>query len=109
MAQSVVRITFTLKISMAEFEQATMPAAQSIASVDGLLWKIWSLSDSDHEFCGVYLFTDEAAAAAYVDGPIVAHLKGAFFHSGIAVKVSAVIASLTSVTRGPVKEQASTT
>jgi hypothetical protein len=104
MDQTIVQINFKVSVPRSDFEQAVTPNAQLIAGVDGLQWKIWSLNEADHEFCGIYLFTNEAAADAYVNGPIIAHLKEVPIFSNITIKRFSVIDSLTAITRGPTKE-----
>jgi hypothetical protein len=49
--------------------------ARAIATVPGLVWKIWIVDESASELGGVYLFASRAEAQAYVDGPIVEHLR----------------------------------
>jgi len=68
--------------------------------VPGLRWKVWPLSD-DGEAGGMYLFDDEASLRAYVDGPIVEHLKHAPFVEELSIREYGVIESLTAITRGP--------
>jgi hypothetical protein len=103
MALTTVRITFNFSLPRAEFEQVCAQAAHHIADdVPGLHWKIWSLDDAAHEFCGLYLFADAGAAHAYVNGPIIAQLKGAPFVSNFSAKPYEVIENLTAITRGPV-------
>ncbi len=48
----------------------------------------------------VYLFDDDAAVQAFVDGPIIAEMKG---DPTLSIKAFDVIGELTSLTRGPVK------
>jgi hypothetical protein len=49
--------------------------ARAIAAVPGLVWKIWIIDEAAAELGGVYLFRSRAAAQAYVDGPILEHLR----------------------------------
>ncbi|WP_148671274.1 MULTISPECIES: YdhR family protein [unclassified Mesorhizobium] len=48
----------------------------------------------------VDLFDDDAAVQAFVDGPIIAEMKG---DPTLSIKAFDVIADLTTITRGPVK------
>ncbi|WP_431223119.1 monooxygenase [Serratia sp. L9] len=41
--------------------------AQSISGEPGLLWKIWTENQNAGEAGGVYLFTDQASAQAYLE------------------------------------------
>ena len=101
MAPRLLQIRFKLRgVTPAEYEQASTQAAQRIAAVPGLRWKVWPLSDDD-EAGGMYLFDDEASLRAYVDGPIVEHLKHAPFVEELSIREYGVIESLTAITRGP--------
>lgn len=102
MNPTIVQITFDVSISLSDFKQAMGPAAEPIAAVDGLQWKIWSMDEARHEFCGIYLFANGAAADAYLNGPIIANLKEAPFVSNLDMKSFAVIECLTALTHGPI-------
>ena len=104
MSQTIVQINFDVSIPHDAFEQAVMPDSGTIAAVDGLQWKIWAMNDATQEFAGTYLFTNEATADAYVNGPIVANLKAAPVFSNVVVRSYAVMETLTAITRGPIKE-----
>ena len=42
------------------------PLAESINQEPGFLWKVWTESEKNHEAGGIYLFTDEKSALAYL-------------------------------------------
>ena len=46
-------------------------AATVIASVDGLIWKIWVSQEEKLEMGGIYLFADRETAKAYLNHPVV--------------------------------------
>ena len=46
-------------------------AASAIASVEGLIWKIWVLQEEQFEMGGIYLFADRDAAKAYLNHPVI--------------------------------------
>ena len=50
----------------AEMTQAFTPLAQDIAQEPGLIWKIWTENAAEHTAGGIYLFSDEASALAYL-------------------------------------------
>ena len=53
----------------------TTGPARAIAAVPGLIWKVWILDEAASELGGVYLFASRGEAQAYVDGPILEHLR----------------------------------
>jgi hypothetical protein len=46
-------------------------AATIIASVEGLIWKIWVLQEEEFEMGGLYLFANRETAEAYLNHPVV--------------------------------------
>ncbi len=76
-------------------------AAQFLA-VPGLHWKIWLDGKADRMAGGIYLFEDRAAAEAYVNGPIVARLKGNAELSEVEIRVFDVRERMSAITRAPV-------
>ena len=74
--------------------------AQPIANLPGLRWKVWIINEAQREAGGIYLFDGDAAVQAFLDGPIVAEMKG---DPTLSIKAFDVIAELTTITHGPVK------
>ena len=50
----------------AEMSAALQDLATTIAQEPGLIWKIWTENPATAEAGGIYLFTDQASAAAYL-------------------------------------------
>jgi hypothetical protein len=50
----------------AQMTEAMRGLAASIAGEPGLIWKIWTEQPARNEAGGIYLFTDEASAQAYL-------------------------------------------
>lgn len=50
-----------------EMSTAMETLAQSIAKEPGLLWKIWTENEAEKMAGGIYLFSDEASASAYLN------------------------------------------
>jgi len=101
MTQTIVQITFKLKVSEAEYEQAVTPLAPAFADVSGLQWKIWLLNERTHEAGAVFLFADAAAAQAFFDSPLAAQVKSAPFLAELRATQFGVMEGLTTITRGP--------
>jgi hypothetical protein len=106
MSQKILQINFKLGVPVKDYEEACLPAAQPIADMPGLRWKVWLIAEreGDREAGGIYLFDDEASAQAFLAGPIVASLKSNPAISHVSAKVFDVMEGLTAITRGPVRE-----
>ena len=75
MSTTILHVRTTTRTSPgAILADATGPA-QAIAAVPGLIWKVWLLDEAAAELGGVYLFASRAQAQAYIDGPILQHLR----------------------------------
>jgi hypothetical protein len=81
MARTTIQINFRLKLPVEDYQALCSSAAPAIAEVPGLQWKLFALDREDTAAAGIYLFSDRAAAEAYVEGPIVGGLRS---HPGIA-------------------------
>lgn len=103
MSQKILQVNMKFSISKPELEAAWLKAAQAIADTQGLRWKVWLMNGAEGEAGGIYLFESDAAARAYLDGPIVAALKATPGISNISAKLFDVLESHTAITNGPVK------
>lgn len=99
MSAKILQINYKLTGPRAAYEQENQPYAQPIADLPGLAWKVWIINEAQSEAGGIYLFSDNAAVQAFLDGPIIAEMKG---DPTLSIKSFDVIADLTSITRGPV-------
>ena len=103
MSQKILQVNLKFSIPRVELEAAWLPAAQPIADVPGLRWKIWLMNETEHTAGGIYLFESEATMKAYMAGPIVAAAMASPVLSNIEAKVFDMLESHTAITRGPVK------
>ena len=83
---------------------ALQDLARSIAEEPGFLWKIWIENEERKEGGGIYLFTDEATATAYLKK----HTErlGKLGATGISAKMFDVNEDLSQITRGPIAASA---
>lgn len=102
MAKKVLQINSRSNLPAVELLKEFAGAATPISAVPGLEWKIFALDEERGEAAGFYLFRDAAALAAYLEGPIMAAMKGKTAFSDIEVKTFDVAEEATRVTRGPV-------
>jgi hypothetical protein len=100
MSGKILQINYKLNAPRTEYEQENLPYAQPIADLPGLRWKVWIINETQSEAGGIYLFDDDAAVQAFMDGPIIAEMKG---DPTLSIKAFDVIGDLTDITRGPVK------
>lgn len=107
MSQKILQVNMKFKIPRGDLEQAYNQAAQPIADVPGLLWKVWLMNEADRETGGIYLFESQAAVNAYLAGPIVASLKANPAFTDLSAKVFDVMEGQSQITRAPLKELAS--
>jgi hypothetical protein len=103
MSKKILQVNFKFSIPRADLEAAFLPAAQPIADVPGLHWKIWLMNEAEHTAGGIYLFESGAAVQAWMAGPIVAAMMANPVLSNIDAKVFDLLESHTAITRGPVK------
>ena len=99
--KTLLQINFTHHLPDADYQALTAQVAPAIAEVEGLEWKIF-LTGSDRRAGGVYLFRDEAAADAYLNGPLITGLRGHPAICELQIRKSGIMESVTAVTRGPV-------
>ncbi len=100
MPGKILQINYKLDGPRDKYEEENEPYAQPIADVPGLRWKIWIINEEHGEAGGIYLFADDATMKGFLDGPIIAEMKG---DPSLSIKSFDVIDGLTAVTRGPVK------
>jgi len=67
---TVLHLRFKLRVAPDVFLAKSREAATIIASVEGLIWKIWVLQQEEFEMGGVYLFASRETAKAYLNHPV---------------------------------------
>jgi hypothetical protein len=101
MSQQILQVNLKFNIPRADLSAAWMDAAQPIADVPGLVWKIWLMNEKESEAGGIYLFETRKDAETYASGPIVAGLKASPVVSDISAKFFDVLEEQSAVTRAP--------
>ena len=99
----ILQINFTLDVPVAEYQKMADSVAHAFVDVPGLKWKIWLLNLAAREAGGIYLFDSQASVDAYLNGPLVAQLRGLTSIRNISVKQFEVMPEITALTRGPVE------
>jgi hypothetical protein len=75
MSTTILHVRTTTRTSPGAILAEAAEPARAIAAVPGLIWKVWLLDEAAAELGGVYLFASRAEANAYVDGPLLQHLR----------------------------------
>jgi hypothetical protein len=102
MSGRILQLNFKFSVTGSEYTQAVSPLAGEFAALDGLRWKIWMINEAEGEAGGIYMFEDEAAVKAYLEGPLAALVTGHPALSDFSVKQFDVMDEVTAITRGPV-------
>ena len=78
-----------------------LAAAEKIAGLPGLLWKLWGYDDSAHIAESIYLFDTDEHARAWGDGPMKSALGSNPGIGDIEVRYYDVDEQLGALTRAP--------
>lgn len=98
----IVQINFDFDIPKDKLTEHATKVAGMFAKIDGLLWKIWLVNESEHLTGGIYLFENKKKAQAYVDGEVVAKLKRDW--TNVNVKIFDTIKEASAITRAPLPD-----
>jgi hypothetical protein len=97
----ILQINFNLNVPVEEYQTMADSIAHAFLDVPGLKWKIWLLNPATQEAGGIYLFDSQASLDEYLNGPLVAKLRGLTSVRNISVKQFEVMPAVTALTRGP--------
>jgi len=103
-AYNVLHLRFKLRVPPAVFLAQSREAATTIASVEGLIWKIWIFQHEEFEIGGVYLFADREAAEAYLNSPVIQAVRSNPAVISTDSQLWKVESSLSAVTRAPLPD-----
>jgi hypothetical protein len=104
MSKTILQINYKINSSRADLTALVTPAAESIASAPGLLWKIWLINEAEREAGGIYLFESREAAQGFVNSPAVKDFATHPMISALNAKLFEPDEALSKVTRGPLAE-----
>jgi len=68
---TVLHLRFKLRVPPHVLLARSREAATIIASVEGLIWKIWVSQEEELEMGGMYLFANRETAEAYLNHPVI--------------------------------------
>jgi hypothetical protein len=102
-----LQIEFEFTCTLDEYRELAEHAARKIAGVSGLVSKLWIVDAERRRAGGAYLFADRAAAAAYLEGPIVAGLRKNPAIRDVTVRLFDVLSAASEISRGIAQGRAS--
>ena len=99
MNRQCVHVDIDLNVSTDEWLCHCHRVVDTMLSVPGLEWKLWVAGPAAGSAGGIYLFRNEPAAAAYVNGPVIAGLRRHPSVRDVRIRVFAVADDLSRRTR----------
>jgi hypothetical protein len=103
-AYTVLHLRFKLRVPPGVMLAHSREAATIIASVEGLIWKIWVSQEEEFEMGGLYLFANRETAEAYLNHPVVQAVCSNPAVVSTESQLWDVESSLSAVTRAPLRE-----
>jgi hypothetical protein len=100
---TILHLRFKLRIPPDVLLAQSQEAAAIIASVQGLIWKIWVSQKDESEMGGLYLFANREAAEAYLKHPVIQAVRSNPAVVSSDSQLWAVESSLSALTRGPLQ------
>lgn len=105
MAAQLLQVNMKLNMTISEYKQISAGVAQMLIQVPGLKWKIWLLNEFESEVGGIYLFENEAAKQAFIDGPLTQLLSHPGFRD-LSVKPFDILNEFSAITHAPIELRA---
>ena len=99
----VLHLRFKLRVPPDVLLAQSREAATLIASVEGLVWKIWVFRE-EFEIGGMYLFANRETAEAYLNHPVVQAVRSNPAVVSSESQLWEVESSLSALTRAPLGE-----
>jgi hypothetical protein len=101
---TVLHLRFKLRVSPDVLLAKSRRAATFIATVEGLIWKIWLSQEEEFEMGGMYLFATRESAEAYLNHPIVQAVRSNPAVESAQSQLWEVESSLSAITRAPLPD-----
>jgi len=101
---TVLHLRFKLRVPPHVLLTRSREAARMLASVKGLIWKIWVSQEEEFEMGGVYLFANRETAEAYLKHPVVEAVRSNPAVVFTQSQLWDVEHSLSVLTRGPLAD-----
>src|SRR5262249_28181559 len=98
---TVLHLRFKLRVPPHVLLAHSGEVAITIASVEGLIWKIWVFEEEEFEIGGVYLFANRETAEAYLHHPVIQAVRSNPAVVSTRSQLWEVESSLSALTRAP--------
>lgn len=103
MSKTILQVNYGFTSSRKDHTELVTPLAEPLASVPGLVWKVWLMNEANNEAGGIYLFESRDAADTFMNSEAI----NSFVSHPTIINVSAKMfkpdETLSQVTRGPIK------
>ena len=96
---TVLHLRFKLRVAPDVLLGKSREAANIIASVEGLIWKIWLFHGEEFAMGGMYLFANRETAEAYLNHPAIQAVRSNPAVVSTEVQIWDVESSLSALTR----------
>jgi hypothetical protein len=101
---AILHLRFKLRVSPDVLLAKSREAASIIASVEGLIWKIWIFQEEEFEMGGMYLFANRETAEAYLNHPVIQAVRSNPAVVSSQFQLWDVESSLSALTRAPLRD-----
>jgi|SRR5215469_764627 len=101
---TVLHVRFKLRVPPHVLLAHSREVATTIASIEGLIWKIWVLQKEEFEMGGVYLFANRETAEAYLNHPVIQAVSSNPAVVSTQSQLWEVESSLSALTRAPLQD-----
>jgi hypothetical protein len=99
-ARACVEVHYQVTMDLSAYHALAEHVASQLARTPGLLWKLWLLEEGGRQAAGLYLFADDQAARAFLDGPTLDGLRQHPAITGVTTRRYGVLADLSLITGG---------
>ena len=101
---TVLHLRFKLRVPPDVLLAKSRESASFIASVEGLIWKIWVSQEEEFEMGGIYLFASRETAEAYLNHPVIQAARSNTAVVSTKSQLWDVDSSLSALTRAPLPD-----
>jgi hypothetical protein len=98
---AVLHLRFKLRVPPDVLLAKSREAAVTIASVKGLIWKVWLVQEEELEMGGMYLFANRETAEAYLNHRVIQAVRSNPAVVSTQSQLWDVESSLSALTRAP--------
>jgi hypothetical protein len=102
MSKKLVQINFNYDLAREELNEGAKEFVHPVQQVPSLLWKTWIVNDQEQLTGGIYLFENEEAAKAYIEGPIIDQIRNSPVFKNLSIKLFDIMEEPSKATRAPI-------